>query len=252
MKVEILYPEIACLYGELFNMEYLRRSVPECGIASTSLGEKPRFLKDNSIDLVYMGNMTERSQLMVVNELTQYKSDIWNAIERGQRFLITGNALEIFGNRIEEKGEMVISEIGGEGYDCLGIFDFHVERDMLDRKNSLFVGDYYLSENDAIEIVGFRNQFGYGYYGDSAPAPLFYADKGMGFNPEEQREGLHYKNFMATYTMGPLLVLNPAFLVRLCWEMGYTGIHPAHMDVAMDSYRNRLFEYGETEKSFGN
>ena len=243
MKIEILYPEIACLYGELFNMEYLRRSVPGCGVATTSLGERPKFLDDSSIDLVYMGTMTERSQLLVLDQLAPLRDEIWECIEREQRFLITGNALEIFGNEIIETGEMMVAEIGGEGYECLGLFDFKVERDMLKRYNSLFVGDYMLSGNDVMEIVGYQSQFGRGIYGPNAPEPLFHVVRGPGFSPEDSREGLHYKNFMATYTIGPLLVLNPAFLVRLCWEMGYSGIVPAHMDAAMDAYRARLSEY---------
>ena len=43
MKIELLYPEIANLYGDLFNVEYLSRC---CGaeVVETSLKESPRFL----------------------------------------------------------------------------------------------------------------------------------------------------------------------------------------------------------------
>ncbi len=249
MKIELLYPEIACLYGELFNIEYLRRSVSDCGIAATSLGERPRFLDDDTIDLVYMGTMTERSQLLVVDELQPLRQEIWDAINRGQRFLITGNALEIFGNSIVEKSDMVISEIGGEGYDCLGIFDFNVTRDMLHRFNSLFVGAYMLTERDAIEIVGYQSQFGRASYGPNAPDPLFRVVRGPSFGNGYMKEGIRYKNFMGTYTIGPLLPLNPAFMVRLCWEMGYAGVVPANMDAAMDAYRKRLYEYSEPDRN---
>ena len=250
MKIEILYPEIACLYGELFNIEYLRRSVPNCGIATTSLGERPRFLDDDTIDLVYMGTMTERSQLLVVDELQPLREGIWRAIERGQRFLITGNALEIFGVGIYEKSDMVVSEIGGDGYDCLGLFDFTVERDMLHRKNSLFRGAYMITEKEAIEIVGYQSQFTHAIYGPHAPEPLFRVIRGPSFGNGYMREGIHYKNFMATYTIGPLLPLNPAFMVRLCWEMGIPRIAPAHMEAAMDAYRKRLSEYSDPDRGF--
>lgn len=250
MKIEILYPEICCLYGELFNIEYLRRSVHDCGIATTSLGERPRFLDDDTIDMVYMGTMTERSQLLVVDELQPLRSEIWDAIERGQRFLITGNALEIFGNGITEKSDMVISEIGGDGYDCLGLFDINVTRDMLHRYNSLFLGAYMLTEKDAIEVVGYQSQFGTASYGPNAPDPMFRVVRGPSFGNSYMREGIHYKNFMATYTIGPLFVLNPALMVRLCWEMGYAGIAPAYMDAAMDAYRKRLYEYSDPDRGF--
>ncbi len=250
MKIEILYPEICGLYGELYNIEYLRRSVPDCGIATTSLGERPRFLDDRTIDLVYMGTMTERSQLIVVDELTPLREEIWDAIERGQRFLITGNALEIFGNSIIEKSDMVISEIGGDGYECLGLFDINVSRDMLHRYNSLFKGAYMLTERDAIEIVGYQSQFGRASYGPNAPDPLFKVIRGPSFGNSQMGEGFRYKNFMATYIIGPLLVLNPAFLARLCWEMGYAGIAPACADAAMEAYRKRLYEYSDPDRGF--
>ena len=250
MKIELLYPEVANLYGDLFNMEYLRRSVPGCGVTTTALGDRPKFLDDDTIDLVYMGSMSESAQLLVLDELMPVRYGIWDAIEFGQRFLITGNAIELFGNRIIEKSDMILSEIGGEGYECLGLFDFEIERNMLERYNSLFVGDYVLTANDAIEVVGFQSQFGRGIYGPNAPDPLFHVVRGPGFSPKESREGLHYRNFMATYTIGPLFVLNPAFMVRLCWEMGYDRIMPAHMEDAMNAYRARLYEYSDPSTGF--
>ena len=250
MKIELLYPEVTGLYGDLFNMEYLRRSVPGCGLASTSFGERPRFLDDKTIDLVYMGSMTERSQLLVLDELAPIRGEIWDAIERRQRFLITGNAIEIFGNRIIENSELKASEIGDEGYECLSLFDFHVERNMLKKENSLFLGKYILTETDAIEVVGFQSRFGRGVYGPSAPEPLFKVERGPGFLPDRSGEGLMYKGFMATYNTGPLLILNPAFLVRLCWEMGYAGVAPAHMDAAMDAYRKGLYQFSNPDTGF--
>ena len=250
MKIELLYPELGGLYGELYNMEYLRRSVPDCGVAVTSMGERPKFLDDDTIDLVYMGSMTERSQLLVVDELTPVRMEIWNTIQEGQQFLITGNAMEIFGTGIIEKSDMVVSEIGGEGYECLGLFDYQAERDMLNRRNSLFLGAYMLTAKDAIEVVGFQSQFGNITYGEHAPNPLFRVIKGTGANNSPGKEGIHYKNFMATYTTGPLLVLNPAFMVRLCWEMGYTGVVPACGNAAMDAYRKRLYEFSESDREF--
>ncbi|MBP3815989.1 MAG: hypothetical protein J6H21_03890 [Firmicutes bacterium] len=250
MKIELLYPELGNLYGELFNIEYLRRSVPNCGIAATSLGQRPRFLDDDSIDLVYMGTMTERSQLMVVDELTPVREEIWNTIEDGQRFLITGNAMEIFGNGIVERGDMVVSEIGGEGYECLGLFDIDVERNMEVKHNSLFLGEYVLTARDTIEIVGYQSRFGQAYYGANAPEPLFRVLKGAGMENSPGAEGIHYKNFMATYVTGPLLVLNPGFMVRLCWEMGYSGVIPAFAESAMDAYRKKLYEFSREGKEF--
>ena len=131
MRVEVLFPEIANLYGELGNIKYLEKSVPDIYVKETSVNEKPAFLDSNeeSFDLVYMGTMSESSQLLVMEKLAPYREEIISSIENGQRILVTGNALEIFGKSI--------SDDTGEKQQCLGIFDFHTERKMMKRFNSL-------------------------------------------------------------------------------------------------------------------
>ena len=44
MTIEILYPEVCNLYGDLMNIEYLRRAVPEAEVVKTSLKTRPAFL----------------------------------------------------------------------------------------------------------------------------------------------------------------------------------------------------------------
>ena len=98
MRVEVLFPEIANLYGELGNIKYLEKSVPDIYVKETSVNEKPAFLDSNeeSFDLVYMGTMSESSQLLVMEKLAPYREEIISSIENGQRILVTGNALEIW------------------------------------------------------------------------------------------------------------------------------------------------------------
>ena len=69
MKIEYLYPEICCLYGEHANVTYIERSVPGCEVIGTSVNEKLRFLDAQDIDLVYMGTMTEESQEIAIDRL---------------------------------------------------------------------------------------------------------------------------------------------------------------------------------------
>ena len=96
MKIEILYPEIANLYGDLANIKYIMASTPDCKVIGTDLNTKPAFLTESDIDLVYMGTMTENSQLVAMEHLAPFKDEIRASIEKGQRFLMTGNAFEIF------------------------------------------------------------------------------------------------------------------------------------------------------------
>ena len=46
MKIEVLYPEVCCLYGDKSNMDYLKLCMPECEMVYTSLTDEPRFAAD--------------------------------------------------------------------------------------------------------------------------------------------------------------------------------------------------------------
>ncbi|MDO5490979.1 MAG: hypothetical protein Q4F96_01075 [Bacillota bacterium] len=111
MKIEVLFPEICNLYGDLANLRYLKLCLPEAEVLETTLRSKPRFL-DGDTDLVYMGTTTEEGQRLVLEQLMFYRGEILDSIQAGQRFLITGNAMELFGERIEEDGEEVLRGLG--------------------------------------------------------------------------------------------------------------------------------------------
>ena len=65
MKVEILFPEVGNLCGDLMNIRYLRQCCPELEVVETDLKSRPAFL-EGGVDLVYMGSATEKGlELMV-------------------------------------------------------------------------------------------------------------------------------------------------------------------------------------------
>ena len=131
----MLYPELSNLYGDSANIKYLKDSFPEIEIIETNIGECPTFLNKGKVDLVYRGTMTERGQQLFIDNASMYVDEMKDAIEQGQRFLVTGNAVEVFGKYIIDKT--------GEKIDCLKIFNYHTERDILAKRfNSLYVGMY--------------------------------------------------------------------------------------------------------------
>lgn len=240
MRVEVLFPEIANLYGELGNIRYLEKSVPDIYIKETDINEKPAFLDavpegKEGFDLVYMGTMSESSQVLAIEKLGKYKDAIAASIENGQRILVTGNALEIFGSGITDDT--------GEHEECLGLFRFHTERKMMKRFNSLYLGKY-----GDIDIAGYKNQFTHSYYDDELN-PLFSTVRGPGFNPDVKEEGIRYNNFMATYVIGPLFVLNPLMMGEILKETG-SDAKPAFMEAAMDAHRVRVAEYSDPKIGF--
>ena len=155
MKIEVLFPEICNLYGDLFNIKYLKDCLPEAEIVNTGLKEQPLFLTEKP-DLIYMGTTTEQGQIMAIEALSKYKERIHRCIEDGVSFLITGNALEVFCKDIYEEDEKVA--------DGLGILDLTARRKARKRFNSLYLGEFKAGEKESpIKIVGFKSVFGYAY-----------------------------------------------------------------------------------------
>ena len=203
MRIEVLFPEICNLYGDLANIRYLKLCLPEAEVVETNLQQKPRFL-DGGIDLVYMGTTTEEGQRLALEQLMFYRGDILKSIEKGQRFLITGNAMELFGERIEEDGEEVLRG--------LGVFPGVARRSSVNRFNSLFVGEFPAeagtsTEGDAggsepITVVGFKSQFGHMFSDEGDQGldhlALFRAARGPGLNRYAKGEGIRINNFLAT------------------------------------------------------
>ncbi len=231
-SVEVLYPEICNLYGDLGNIRYIKSSVPDTRIIETSLNQTPHFSK-NEADIIYMGAMTESSQLLVINALKQYKERICELIKKGTHFLITGNAPEIFGKGIHDKN--------GEYIEGLGIFDFYTKRDMMKRINSLYLGKF-----DDIDVVGYKSQFSTSYYCDEKnTTSLFTTQRGIGFNKDTMLEGIKENNFWATYVIGPLLILNPLLTHRLLDEVGINNQPLSYEKECMEAYEQRLKEYSD-------
>lgn len=229
MKIEILYPEFANLNADMGNIKYLKECLPEAELIETAIEEKPRFISQDDINLVYMGNMSERAQEIIISKLKPYADEIKQKIEQGQLFLFTGNSVEVFINYIENED--------GTKIDCLKIFDFYAKRDMYHRHNSYFLGTY-----EDTEIVGFRGQFTM-LYGDNTNNYFSKANLGIGINKETNLEGIHENNFFASYLMGPILILNPYFTLKLIKLMGVENPKLAYENEIIQSYKVRLEKF---------
>ena len=233
MKIEILYPEFCNLNGDMGNMKYLKRCLPEAEVIETAIDQEPSFLSQEDIALVYMGTLSERSQEIVIKKLMPYKEAVKQKIEAGQLFLFTGNSVEVLGHYIENEDRSKI--------EALGIFNVYAKRDMLHRHNSFFLGTY-----EDIEILGFKSQFTM-LYGDNSNNYLAEVQMGIGINPETKLEGIHQNNFIATYVIGPLLILNPYFTLKLLKMMGVDKPKLAFEEEVLKAYEVRLKKFKTLE-----
>ena len=95
MKIEVLFPEICNLYGDLANVTYLSRCIPEAEKVNTSLKDEPLFAKEKP-DLIYMGTTTEKGQMLAIEALSKYSDDIRERIGQRTTLMVTGNTQKIF------------------------------------------------------------------------------------------------------------------------------------------------------------
>lgn len=237
LRVEVLYPEVCNLFGNTYNIKYLEQSVKDIEIINTSLNDEPTFVKEN-VDLVYMAPMTEKTQELVIEKLKHYTEIIKKQIQENKVFLMIGNALEVFGKYIENEDR---SKIEG-----LGITNLYAKRDMMNRYNSLFLGE--LEGKETIKIVGFMSQFAKSY-GDNSKNYLFKALRGPGLN-DTKFEGVRINNFMGTYVLGPILVFNPDFTKYLLKLLGVKNPKLAFEKEAFDAYNIRLKEFENPNIAF--
>ena len=233
MKIEVLFPEIANLYGDLFNVEFLRRSYSGIEIVNTSLTSQPLFASEKPA-MIFMGSVTERGQELACEKLLPYRDRLSNLVNDDVIILLTGNGTEIFGSRIELED--------GSNIKCLDIVPTYAKRQMDKRYNSLYLGKF----ND-MDIVGFKSQFSHSY-GDNSDCYLFDTIKGDGLNPDVKNEGIRIHNLFSTYLIGPLLVLNPPFAKHIMQLMGIKDPLLQFEQECFDAYEARIKEFSEPDK----
>ncbi len=233
MKIEVLFPEFCNLFGDISNMKYLKKCIPDAEFYETSFDEIPRFVNEN-INLIYLGPMTEKMQEKVIKKLMGYKEKIQELINSNVCFLLTGNSFEIFGKYIQNEDESKI--------DGLGIVNTYAKRDMMHRFNDMILGTF---EN--IKMVGFKNQFTKSY-GEIENNYFIQTTMGEGLNETTKLEGIKINNFIGTYLLGPILILNPLFTKYLLEKMGVENPKLAYEKEIMESYNQRLKEFENLSK----
>lgn len=233
MKIETLFPEFCNLFGDISNIKYLKKCLPEAEFIDSPIDQEPAFVKED-VNLIYLGPMTERTQEKVINKLQPYKERIIELINKGTVFLFTGNALEVLGKYIENED--------GTNIEGLGIFEVYAKRNMLQRFNCLYLGKY-----EDIEILGFKSQFTM-LYGDNSKNYFADTEMGIGINNTTKLEGIKENNFFGTYVIGPLLILNPLFTEKLLKIMGIEEPKIAFREDVMAAYEERLRRYKELTK----
>ena len=230
MKIEILFSKLCNLYGDSKNIDYLKLCLPQAEFIMTEITDAAPYFAENDVDMVYMGGMSEAAQKRVTEYLMPFKARIEALIAAGVVFLMTGNALEVF----TEKLENLTSK---ESYDGLGFFPLTTKIDLFKRYNGKIMGKI-----EDFTVVGFKSQFS-AVYGDASDFCLFTSDRGTGLNKDTMCEGVRRNNFMGTHILGPILVLNPLFTEYIMSLLGVENPKCAFREQAMLAYERRLEEF---------
>ena len=141
-------------------------------------------------------------------------------------------SFEIFGKYIENSGEKTT---------CLDIIDFYSKTNTSERYNGFFLG-----EHNGIKITAFNSRFSHSYPGKDCSG-FANVIRGIGSNKECMKEGICKNNFVGTYLLGPLLVLNPLYFAEFMKALGCKNNKPAYFEASMEAYKQRLCEF-EDEK----
>ena len=184
MTIAYIYHDLLNLYGENGNIKMLLKVLKEnkidYNLLLLSVDDKLDFSK---YDLVYIGSGTEDNLMIALEHLRKYKDKIKESINNDKAFLITGNALDMFGQKIVEPG---ISFVPG-----LGIFDYEIEM------GKRVIEEVFIDSKVTKEkIIGFINHEG---HMSEIENHLF------------ENDGIKFRNFFGTYVIGPVLVRNPEF-----------------------------------------
>ena len=81
--------------------------MPDAEIIKTEINSEPAFVTQD-IDMIYMGPMPENIQEVAIRKLRPYKEKIEELIKKNVVFLVTGNAVELFGKYIENEDNNLI------------------------------------------------------------------------------------------------------------------------------------------------
>lgn len=233
IRIAHLYYDLMNLYGDNGNLKALQNQLNnqdiKCKIEFLTIGDNFDFSK---YDLIYMGPGTDYNQKMVLKDIIKYKNAIKKAVDEHKFFLITGNAIDLFGKYILEDKKKIKT---------LNIFDFYSVNESFRLVDEVVAK----SKNSEKFILGFQNQRSTMH---NLSEPLFEIIKGCGSSPNSKTEGFKYNNFLGTYLIGPLLVRNPHLLKELTRKLILTTdpnfkFKPFHLTLEQKAYDSYIENY---------
>ncbi|MBI3559238.1 cobalamin biosynthesis protein CobQ [Candidatus Gottesmanbacteria bacterium] len=205
-----LYPELMSTYGDRGNIICLQKRCEWRGIETKIISE----IQD--ADLIFGGGAQDRQQEIVMRDLMSKKSVLEKLLNNNIPGLFVCGAPQLLGRPY------------------LDLFDMET---VFPKNKSRLIGNLITDK-----FVGFENHGGRTYLNNIRPFAKVI--RGFGNNGEDKTEGAVYKNWIATYSHGPLLPKNPKiadWLIKTALEIKYKK--EVQLEPLDDSLENQAHDF---------
>lgn len=207
LKIAHLYPDLLNLYGDMGNIITIKKRCEwrniEIQADSIYGNEKINF---TDYDLVFLGGGSDREQLLVRDKLFAMKKEINSYVNDGGVLLAVCGGYQLLGSYYKLEKETI------QGLEILNV--------QTEIGKTRLISDVVLENDEFGTIVGFENHGGRTNINEHTPlGKVLY---GNGNNGKDGKEGVIYKNVIATYLHGSLLPKNPMladYIIQKMLEM---------------------------------
>lgn len=194
IKIAYLYEDLMNTYGDSGDVKIIRFLLKRQGydsqVDNISLGDSFNAF---DYDFVFFGGGQDFEQTVVAKDLQRHKETLSKYINSGQPILCICGGYQLMGSYYKT--------VSGTTIPGLGILPLHT----VFKADKRMIGDTrYMTEWG--EVKAFENHSGQTYFDDTNKLhPLGNMIEGYGNNPQDKVEGLRYRNFIGSYSHGPLL-----------------------------------------------
>lgn len=194
IKIAYLYEDLMNTYGDSGDVKVIRYLLDKQGyqteVDNISLDAS---FDANDYDFLFFGGGQDFEQTVVAKDLPRHKETIENYIKVGNPMLCICGGYQLMGDYYKTNSGITIKG--------LGILPLHT----IFKADKRMIGDTrYMTEWG--EVKAFENHSGQTYFDNTNMLhPFGEMIEGYGNNPQDKVEGLRYKNFIGSYSHGPLL-----------------------------------------------
>ncbi|GFZ26451.1 type 1 glutamine amidotransferase [Lactobacillus corticis] len=194
IKIAYLYEDLMNTYGDSGDVKILRfllrREGYDVQVDNVSLGDE--FNADD-YDFVFFGGGQDFEQTVVAKDLPRHRETLNKYIQAGNPMLTICGGYQLMGTYYKT--------VSGTTIKGLDIFPLHT----VFKADKRMIGDTRY-QTEWGEVKAFENHSGQTYFDNTDMLhPLGEMIEGYGNNPQDKVEGMRYRNFIGSYSHGPLL-----------------------------------------------